>query len=557
MERSTLNLLTLLSKDHETSGGFPASSSNTQQRTAMLHVGWVIAIPLLFTLVVSACTIFLMTHDIVTSLTQDTVNETVELKDQVFATLSKLQNSLDNEQFFLCDTESLRAMRHAQFDLPSIKDLGGVIGYRLVCTTTLGLLPGNTLSQDAQHKIFTADGHDSGISFQRPKFLAVDNSSGTILLVGNFNAVLNERLDPSRNAGNLTVYGHVKDGYLPIFGNGKAFRFTQSPPNPTGTEITSKGITGWACSKDGAYCAEAFKSFEQVLSENRWLLLAISLAGLLVAEMAIVIVMQRKKIRSSTLNRLRRAIDDRSLFCVYQPIIDIGTGALSGAEVLVRWKNEDGEMVSPEEFCSIAEQNGLSHKLTQCVLECVDRDLGGTDGLMKGLKLSFNLAPSQLIDERTVELVRKYVERPNFCDIQVHMELTERVPLDIKNAAPIINQLRQLGVKTVIDDFGVGYSNLSQLKELHFSTVKVDRSFIEGVITSKLKSELLASVISMLRTIEVSIVIEGIETQEQIEWLSPYLPLLGQGYLFSRPANIQDLTKYIIANRENRSKTHS
>jgi len=245
----------------------------------------------------------------------------------------------------------------------------------------------------------------------------------------------------------------------------------------------------------------------------------------------------RKKL--SLENELRTAIEKGFIDLVYQPKVDLKTGEVCGMEALARWVHPEFGNVSPIDFIELAEETGLildmgaklMKKAANQAKEWVEL------GIMRG-KVSVNLSAHQfwqrdLIDEvdqilKSVGLESKYLE----------LELTESACVkDLDQTIEQMKGLRKLGVHLALDDFGTGYSSLSQLKALPLDTLKVDKSFIQDILNNEQDGNIVRSIIDIANSLNLSVVIEGVETKEQCEYLWNSKASIIQGYFFSRPVS--------------------
>ncbi len=244
----------------------------------------------------------------------------------------------------------------------------------------------------------------------------------------------------------------------------------------------------------------------------------------------------RQQRRLSLQSRLHRAIEQQQFTLHYQPLIDLNTGAIIGAEALLRWTTEDGERISPGEFIPVAEDSGLIIPLGDWVLHRACRDLRSwrDDGL--DLRVSLNLSPHQFFHLDIVDRVESAVRDAGLSPEYVELELTETAMLvDPDETAQTLGRLRAVGFSVAIDDFGTGYSSLDRLKQLPVETLKIDRSFVSDLPGTSRDASIVLSVVTLSKNFSMDALAEGIETREQWQWLRSKDCPYGQGYYFSRP----------------------
>jgi diguanylate cyclase (GGDEF)-like protein/PAS domain S-box-containing protein len=240
-----------------------------------------------------------------------------------------------------------------------------------------------------------------------------------------------------------------------------------------------------------------------------------------------------------TESELRRAIDGDELRNVYQPIVSPRTGQIVGFEALVRWHHPERGVIAPADFIPVAEQSGLIVPLGRTVLEqaCNEAASWNRDrGERPPLRLAVNFSPRQLSHPRAVDTVVDALESAGLPPQLLCVEITESALVDdAASTLATLNSLKELGVTLALDDFGTGYSSLTYVRRFPIDTLKIDRSFIDGIVGSSEDEAIVTAVLSMGRALGVHVVAEGVETEEQAERLRALGCKLAQGYLFSRP----------------------
>ncbi len=243
---------------------------------------------------------------------------------------------------------------------------------------------------------------------------------------------------------------------------------------------------------------------------------------------------------------LRQAIDGGELVVHFQPIADVASSRIVGAEALVRWEHPSRGFLPPDEFIPVAETTGLIRPLALYVLEaalCQRRDWAAAGF---ELQVSVNLSTRNLLDpaltEAIAELLRRFATRPD----ELTVEVTETaVMVDPPRAAETLGRIADLGVKIAIDDFGTGYTSLSWLKRLPVTTLKVDRSFVTDMHTNDNDAAIVRSTVNLARDLGLEIVAEGVETPEAWKRLDALRCDFAQGYLLSRPLPAAELTRLL------------
>ncbi|KMY00418.1 diguanylate phosphodiesterase [Pseudomonas syringae KCTC 12500] len=239
---------------------------------------------------------------------------------------------------------------------------------------------------------------------------------------------------------------------------------------------------------------------------------------------------------------LRNALrEGKGLQVYYQPIVDMRTGHVAKLEALVRWNHPHHGLLVPARFISIAETNGLIAELDNWVLRraCHDLRTLGQEGLEQ-LIISVNCSALTLGRNELVEEVERALADADAAPGQLELEVTENALMgNISNTIQMLKHIRSLGVSLSIDDFGTGYSSLAYLKRLPLDTLKIDRSFIIDIPQSPQDMEIVQAILVMAHTLRLKVVTEGVETQDQLEFLRQFGSDYVQGYLFSRPQPLE------------------
>ncbi|WP_188205559.1 EAL domain-containing protein [Alkalibacillus aidingensis] len=240
------------------------------------------------------------------------------------------------------------------------------------------------------------------------------------------------------------------------------------------------------------------------------------------------------------LKALRKALDKQEFSLHYQPQYDVVTNELKGVEALLRWNPEFG-FVSPAEFIPIAEETGLIVDIGEWVLKeaCHQAQQWRQSGF-EPIPISVNVSARQFMEPKFIQTVSDILSETGLPANQLMIEITERVMLDIEEAAELIRQLRANGVRVAIDDFGIGYSSLSMIRSVEIDCLKIDQSFLYDVMKSEKSAILLEAIMQMGFEIGSRVVVEGIETKEQVDFLLDK-PVIGQGYYYSRPLPVAEM----------------
>ena len=245
---------------------------------------------------------------------------------------------------------------------------------------------------------------------------------------------------------------------------------------------------------------------------------------------------------------LRRALDRGEFRLEYQPVLDLATETVVGFEALVRWDHPEQGPLQPADFIDVAEETGLILRLGEWVLRRACRDAARWPNLRDGTApwLAVNVARKQLGQPDLLELVRGSLASAKLPASRLRLEITEcAIMKSADSAAAALHQLKSLGVRLVLDDFGSGFSSISYLHRLPLDGIKIDRSFVEGLRTGDRQSRLLEGVVLLAQDAGLSVVAEGIVEREQLGVLEALGCDLGQGYLFAPPMAPEAVPAYL------------
>ena len=252
---------------------------------------------------------------------------------------------------------------------------------------------------------------------------------------------------------------------------------------------------------------------------------------------------QRVVQRLTTDTRLRQALERGEMQLHYQPIVALQDRRIVGVEALLRWQDPAQGLVMPATFIPIAEETGLIGVLGEWVLEqsCAQLRVWHRQGFSQ-LRMAVNVSTRQ-IEGRLIETVERVLAQSGLAPEFLELELTEGVMLVLSDdVLATLTALRDMGVRLVIDDFGTGYSSLSYLRRLRFQLLKIDRSFVMNIPESSSDTQIATTILLMAQGLGLQAVAEGIETEQQYEFMRTHGCEYGQGYFFSRPQPADQIT---------------
>ncbi len=246
--------------------------------------------------------------------------------------------------------------------------------------------------------------------------------------------------------------------------------------------------------------------------------------------------LMRRRAPPNPIGDMKRALAAGEFVPYYQPIVDITSGQLRGAEVLVRWRKPDGTLVLPGSFIPLAESSGLIRAMTRDLMQRVCIEAGEAVGRRPALKISFNFAGHLFSDQSIVKDVRDVFSGGPIRFSQVVLEVTERDPIEnFTETRQTIAALQGLGVRIAIDDVGTGHSGLSYMLKLGVDIIKIDKMFVDAVGTDQNATAIVETLVDLARNMRMDVVAEGVENFEQVMHLRDRGIRQAQGYVFAPP----------------------
>jgi sensor c-di-GMP phosphodiesterase-like protein len=243
------------------------------------------------------------------------------------------------------------------------------------------------------------------------------------------------------------------------------------------------------------------------------------------------------QIRSSLPGLIRAAVRDHNFYVVYQPVVELSTRRVVGAEALVRWKRGK-TVISPDRFIKLAEDSGVISLITRDVMDIVSRDLPRLLRLDPDFHVAVNLSATDLKDDATKDGVMELLRKSGALPQNVVVEATEHGLVGGPDSTRVIRSLRDEGIRVAIDDFGTGYSSLSCLQSLGLDLLKIDKSFVDSIESDGPTSGVVLHIIEMAQSLDLRTVAEGVETEAQAEFLLRRNVDYAQGWLFGKPMSI-------------------
>jgi len=244
---------------------------------------------------------------------------------------------------------------------------------------------------------------------------------------------------------------------------------------------------------------------------------------------------------------IREALENEQFQLCYQPIVDLETLEIVGLEALMRWPHKDGYNVPPRDFIRVAEETGVVHRLSRYALSRAARDLAAWQERFDDPPwLAVNISGGQFREAEFVRDMSVLLHQYRISPDKLHLEITEEVLIEnLSRNREVLEQLDEIGLPIVVDDFGVGYSSLAYIKNFPVSTIKIDQSFIRDIRNDADDQAITRTICDLSHELALKTVAEGIEQPEQLELLRRYRCDLGQGFLFMPPVPAAEITRLL------------
>lgn len=242
-------------------------------------------------------------------------------------------------------------------------------------------------------------------------------------------------------------------------------------------------------------------------------------------------------------NSLRKAVENQELELFYQPKIDFSINRMVGVEALLRWKNPDFGMVSPAVFIPLAEETGVIVEIGEWVLRtAIEQNKEWQELGFSPISVSVNLSARQFLQNDLVNKIEQLLSEYELAPLHLTLEITETMAMhNLQQSIQKLEQLKSLGVGLSLDDFGTGFSSLSYLKKFPIDELKIDQSFIRGVIENSQDASIVKAIMSIAKSLNLTVVAEGVETKKHIEFLVEQQCDQAQGYYFSKPVTSDEI----------------
>lgn len=460
-----------------------------------------------------------------------------------------------NNGVTLCSKSDLQHLRDQLWDRKYLKDVGRVDNQgRIICTVNWG-----SLNQPIQLPKPSAH-WSSGINHWSnvPNILHRNSDVSNLFTYNNMLIMLSPfayDLGSLNKPKNVTAILATKDlQYIfRIFGN------EQSPNTllPLNNQVNFRSASEKLCLNSMPLCVigRVNKAGFGGLSDD--MKSAFLVMNLFITGVILRLIRKIKAYRCSMLYRLKKAINNNALYVEFQPKFALVSNTVIGFEALVRWQDKQFGKVPPDVFIELAEKNKLMSKLTRLVIFNALKDLSETLKAHPKLSVSINLAMENLSDKSLLPYINQLTDKFGLLHKQLIFEVTERSIIGFENIESSIQRFAESQYQISLDDFGTGYANLSWLGKLNAQEIKVDKIFTQSIGTDSVHSKTLNAIFILLRELDVRVVFEGVETQEQCDFLrSRFQHAIGQGWLFARAMPIKQLEDYLNELKSKRAQAN-
>ncbi|MDF2943870.1 MAG: uncharacterized protein K0S01_2728 [Herbinix sp.] len=238
-------------------------------------------------------------------------------------------------------------------------------------------------------------------------------------------------------------------------------------------------------------------------------------------------------------------IRENQFFLVYQPLFYLGNEKLAEVEALIRWKHPEKGLLYPDQFIELAEQAGTILNIDYWVVETACKQLRSwIDNNKKPIIIAVNISSKSFEMKRFIPDLVDLMHRYDIAPSLLQLEITERMVIkNVEESIQKLEELRAMGIHVAIDDFGIGYSSLSYIVRLPIDSIKIDKSFVQNITTSKEAKAIVATIINLCKTLKLNVIAEGIESKVELDYLKHNQCNIGQGYYFSKPVHISEIEK--------------
>lgn len=476
----------------------------------------------------------------VLSYARDILQRTDATVDQVANGIARVEGTPAGEQ---CSDANLARMRRVDLASKYVQAIGYVEGGRIVCSS---------LGRDSHDMVLGQPDFVTPAGFPVYKNVRFSFAQETFIAFGrnDYVAIIHKDLpidittterdvslavfhfaDPAP----MTARGFINRDWIKRLGNGVETTFLDD-----GYLVA---VTRSQRYRTASMAAVPINYLNSRTREVAWRLVPVGVvAGCVLAAAVLLLASVQLAIPAAIKAGLKRG----EFFLLYQPIVDLQTGDWVGAEALVRWQRAGGELVQPDFFIPLAEDNGIISLITQQVFELVARDAGTFLNRHPDFHIAINLAAADMHSPELPKQLDRLLNKTGATTRSIIVEITERGLVDANLARCVTQDIRARGYAIAIDDFGTGYSSLSYLQTLDVDYLKIDKTFVDAIATEAPTSHVVQHIIEMAKGLKLRLIAEGVETEAQAQFLRQRGVEFGQGWLFGKPMSFADLEQRMM-----------
>jgi len=432
-------------------------------------------------------------------------------------------------------------MRKQAFRYNVVKDIGYYVNDKMVCTSTLGIL--DEPFEGIAPAIVGVRGVQMWVDV--PLLLLESNANAFVAKLGDFNMVFNFKEGgwPRSDIYDWEVVAFFENRVNHVAGQRNVYNFDHVEVAPKYGEPSWEAQFIHKCSPTVMFCAAVRQNNAEFFFQTHIVLWTLFLSGIgaIVGYLSMLTFISHQR---SLITRIAKGMSPSRFYYLYQPIIDLHTGAICGCEVLSRFEDGYGA-IHPDEFIPVVRDMGLTWSFTENVVAGVLNELHVNDS--PDFKMSINIFPADVLSGDVRKLLSKtdlLAAFPEVC-----LEVIEDQYLEKKIALENICQLLDAGFTIAIDDFGTGYSNFKQLNTLPFTYLKIDRRFVEAMEDESIKSCLIPHIVSIADQLNMKIIAEGVELTRQKELLKSLGVKYAQGLLFGKPMPSKEFLAMLVISK--------
>ncbi len=469
-------------------------------------------------------------------------------QESTFAVLRTVLAAVNASKYRPCSGADVDYFRTLIFAPDYLKDAGHMRDGKIECSAALGRLsqPGGQSTPD-----FTLpDGlalYSNLAAYQKNGLATLALQQGGSFVV--YTPLTPMQLEPAPMHYTETVADAPTHSHERLLG--ESLHVRAQILTSEGSVLQGDNLYATRCSTRFFFCITAYTSIPEVMEANRTRYIGLTalfrvFGGL--SGLGLSLLYYRYQRME---HQLRRAVLKDELTLVYQPIVQLESGRIRGAEALARWTNKKGIAVSPDVFIKIAEEHGFVSAITRLVVRQALCDFGKTLRSHPWFRLSINAAAADLADPRFLPMLDRSLKEAGVPAQSLSIEITESSTVMRGAATETIRSLRERGYSVHIDDFGTGYSSLSYLHELSVDAIKIDKAFTRTIGTGSVMVAILPQILAMAEAFNLEVIVEGIETEQQAKYFADYRqPILAQGWLFGYPVSAEELQRLLAGEQK-------